>query len=143
VRQLKSTLVFKSQLKVCSVWQLKSTSVASKVYSDGTTTSQALRLDAKLLLGTSPTWGLHSNYYSRITLAYFACSQALGLRINKYSTWLVQLTWHTISGATCCKSTRMMAFANSEDPWIDYLITSRLGGCYATPIIQFFQEQKI
>jgi hypothetical protein len=33
----------------------------------------------------------------------------------------------------------MMAFANTEDPWIDYLIISRLGGCYATPIIQFFQ----
>jgi hypothetical protein len=34
----------------------------------------------------------------------------------------------------------MMAFANTEDPWIDYLIISRLGGCYATPIIQFFQD---
>jgi hypothetical protein len=34
----------------------------------------------------------------------------------------------------------MMAFANSEDPWIDYLIISRLEGCYATPIIQFFQD---
>jgi hypothetical protein len=34
----------------------------------------------------------------------------------------------------------MMAFANIEDPWIDYLIISRLGGCYATPIIQFFQD---
>jgi hypothetical protein len=33
----------------------------------------------------------------------------------------------------------MMAFANIEDPWIDYLIISRLG-CYATPIIQFFQD---
>jgi hypothetical protein len=33
-----------------------------------------------------------------------------------------------------------MAFANTEDPWIDYLIISRLGGCYATPIIQFFQD---
>jgi hypothetical protein len=34
----------------------------------------------------------------------------------------------------------MMAFANTEDPWIDYLIISRLGGYYATPIIQIFQE---
>jgi hypothetical protein len=34
----------------------------------------------------------------------------------------------------------MMAFVNTEDPWIDYLIISRLGGCYATPIIQFFQD---
>jgi hypothetical protein len=33
-----------------------------------------------------------------------------------------------------------MAFANIEDPWIDYLIISRLGGYYATPIVQFFQE---
>jgi hypothetical protein len=36
----------------------------------------------------------------------------------------------------------MMAFANSEDPWIDYLIISRLGGCYATPIIQNFQDRR-
>jgi hypothetical protein len=34
----------------------------------------------------------------------------------------------------------MMAFADTEDHWIDYLIISRLGGCYATPIIQFFQD---
>jgi hypothetical protein len=34
----------------------------------------------------------------------------------------------------------MMAFANTEDPWIDYLIISRLGGSYATPIIQLFQD---
>jgi hypothetical protein len=34
----------------------------------------------------------------------------------------------------------MMAFANIEDPWIDYLIISRLGGCYTTPIIQSFQD---
>jgi hypothetical protein len=33
-----------------------------------------------------------------------------------------------------------MAFANTKDPWIDYLIISRLGGCYATPIIQIFQD---
>jgi hypothetical protein len=32
----------------------------------------------------------------------------------------------------------MMAFANIEDPWIDYLIIARLGGYYATPIIQNF-----
>jgi hypothetical protein len=36
----------------------------------------------------------------------------------------------------------MMAFANTEDPWTDYLIISRLGGCYATPIIQFFQDRR-
>jgi hypothetical protein len=30
--------------------------------------------------------------------------------------------------------------ASAKDPWIDYLIISRLGGCYATPIIQFFQD---
>jgi hypothetical protein len=34
----------------------------------------------------------------------------------------------------------MMAFANTEDPWIDYLIISRLGGYCATPIVQFFQD---
>jgi hypothetical protein len=34
----------------------------------------------------------------------------------------------------------MMAFMNFEDPWIDYPIISRLGGCYAAPIIQFFQD---
>jgi hypothetical protein len=33
-----------------------------------------------------------------------------------------------------------MAFANTEDPWIDYLIISSLGGYYATPIVQFFQD---
>jgi hypothetical protein len=36
----------------------------------------------------------------------------------------------------------MMAFANTEDPWTDYLIISRLRGCYATPIIQFFQDRR-
>jgi hypothetical protein len=36
----------------------------------------------------------------------------------------------------------MMAFANTEDPWIDYLIISRLGGYYATPIIQIFQDRR-
>jgi hypothetical protein len=35
-----------------------------------------------------------------------------------------------------------MVFTNTEDPWIDYLIISRLGGCYATPIIQFFQDRR-
>jgi hypothetical protein len=34
----------------------------------------------------------------------------------------------------------MMAFTNTGDPWIDYLIISRLGGFYATPIIQIFQD---
>jgi hypothetical protein len=33
-----------------------------------------------------------------------------------------------------------MAFANNQDTWIDYLIISRLWGCYATPIIQIFQD---
>jgi hypothetical protein len=36
----------------------------------------------------------------------------------------------------------MVAFANTEDPWIDYLIISRLGGYYATPNIQFFQDRR-
>jgi hypothetical protein len=36
----------------------------------------------------------------------------------------------------------MMAFTNTEDPWIDYLIISRLGGYYATPIVQFFQDRR-
>jgi hypothetical protein len=36
----------------------------------------------------------------------------------------------------------MMDVANTEDPWIDYLIISRLGGCYTTPIIQFFQDRR-
>jgi hypothetical protein len=35
----------------------------------------------------------------------------------------------------------MMAFANTADPWIDYLIISRLGGYYATPIVHFFQDK--
>jgi hypothetical protein len=34
----------------------------------------------------------------------------------------------------------MMAFAKTEDPWIGYLIISRLGGYYATPIVQLFQD---
>jgi hypothetical protein len=34
----------------------------------------------------------------------------------------------------------MMAFANTEDPWIDYLVISRLGGYYAIPIVQLFQD---
>jgi hypothetical protein len=34
----------------------------------------------------------------------------------------------------------MMAFANTEDHCIDFLNIPRLGGCYATPIIQFFQD---
>jgi hypothetical protein len=100
-------------------------------------TFQATRLDAKLLLEISPARGLNLNYYSRITLEGFARSQARGLRTNNYWTWLV---WLFISGATHCKSTRMMAFVNTEDPWIDYLIISRLRGCYATPIIQIFQD---
>jgi hypothetical protein len=34
----------------------------------------------------------------------------------------------------------MMAFVDTEDPWIDYLIIASLEGYYATPIIQFFQD---
>jgi hypothetical protein len=33
-----------------------------------------------------------------------------------------------------------MAFTNTKDPWIDYLIISRLGCCYVVPIIQIFQD---
>jgi hypothetical protein len=33
-----------------------------------------------------------------------------------------------------------MAFTNTEDPWIYYIIISSLGGCYAVPIIQIFQD---
>jgi hypothetical protein len=62
----------------------------------------------------------------------FSMLRARGLRTNNYSTWLIRLSF---SGATHCKGTRMMAFANTEDPWIDYLIISRLGGYYATSII--------
>jgi hypothetical protein len=100
-------------------------------------TFQAKQLDVKLLLGISPARGLHSNYYLRITSAGFTRSQARGLRTNNYSMWFIQLSYLE---ATHCKSTRMMAFANSEDPWIDYLIISRLEGCYATPDIEFFQD---
>jgi hypothetical protein len=103
---LKSTSVFNSHIKVRSTRQpkvdfgfqvasqsphcrhLKSTSVASKVRYDGTPTSQAPRLDAKLLFRISLAWGLHSNYYSTITSSGFARSQARGLRTNDYSTWL-------------------------------------------------------
>jgi hypothetical protein len=72
---------------------LKSTSVASKVRSDGTTTSQAPRLNTKLLLEISPARELHSNYYSRITSAGLTRSQARGLRTNNYSTWLIRLSY--------------------------------------------------
>jgi hypothetical protein len=36
--------------------------------------------------------------------------------------------------------TRIGPSVNTEDPWIDYLIISRLAGCYATPIIHIFQD---
>jgi hypothetical protein len=36
----------------------------------------------------------------------------------------------------------MMAFVDTEDPWIDYLIISRLGGGYATPIIEFLKHRR-
>jgi hypothetical protein len=45
---------------------LKSTLVAPKVRSDGTTTSQASRLDAKLLLGISPARGLLEDNFSML-----------------------------------------------------------------------------
>jgi hypothetical protein len=32
---------------------------------------------------------------------------------------------------------------DTEDPWIDYLIISRLEGCYATPIIKFFKTEDL
>jgi hypothetical protein len=34
----------------------------------------------------------------------------------------------------------MMTFTNTEGPCIDYLIISRHGGYYATPIVQFFED---
>jgi hypothetical protein len=46
----------------------------------------------------------------------------------------------TSSGAERYKSTQMMTSANTEDPWIVSSIVPRLGGCYATPIIQVFQD---
>jgi hypothetical protein len=36
----------------------------------------------------------------------------------------------------------MMAIANTEDPWIDYLIISRLGGYYDNPSFKFFQDRR-
>jgi hypothetical protein len=56
-------------------------------------TSQAPRLDANILLGISPARELHSTYYSKITSACFARSQARGLRTNNYSTWLIRLSY--------------------------------------------------
>jgi hypothetical protein len=35
----------------------------------------------------------------------------------------------------------MMVFTNTEDPWIDYLINSRLGGYYANPSFNFFKTR--
>jgi hypothetical protein len=37
--------------------------------------------------------GLHLTYYSRITSACFARSQARGLLTNHYSTWLIRLSY--------------------------------------------------
>jgi hypothetical protein len=52
-------------------------------------------------------------------------------------------TVRMISRVGRCKSSQMMAFTNSGDPWIDYLITSRLGGCYALhPSFNFFKIEK-
>jgi hypothetical protein len=102
------------------------------------TTSYTPRLHTKLLLGISPARGLHSNYYSRITSAGFAHSQARGLHTN-YSMWLIQLSY--LEGYTL-QEYSVMAFVNTEDPWIDYLIISRLGGYYATPIIKIFEDRR-
>jgi hypothetical protein len=35
----------------------------------------------------------------------------------------------------------MMAFVDTEDPWIDYIFISRLGGCYAIPSFKFFKTE--
>jgi hypothetical protein len=35
----------------------------------------------------------------------------------------------------------MMAFANTKDPWIDYLIISRLGGSMLHPSFIFFKTR--
>jgi hypothetical protein len=74
-----------------------------------------------------------------IILVDFPRSQVWGLYNNNYLTWLIRLSY---LGGWRCNSTRMMAFLNTKDPWIDYLIISRLGGCYATPIIQFFYGRR-
>jgi hypothetical protein len=47
----------------------------------------------KLLLGISPAQELHLTYYSRITSARFARSQARGLLTNNYSMWLIWLSY--------------------------------------------------
>jgi hypothetical protein len=44
------------------------------------------------------------------------------------------------SGAERYKSTQMMTSANTEDSWTDSSIVPRLGGYYATPIVQIFQD---
>jgi hypothetical protein len=36
----------------------------------------------------------------------------------------------------------MMAFASTEDPWIDYLIISRLGVAMLHPSFKFFQDRR-
>jgi hypothetical protein len=91
---------------------------------DGTTTSQVQYYysnTAQVVSTTIKIDGSMSNYYSKTTSVCSASSPAQGLNYNHYLTWLVQLTWHIISGAEHCKSTWMMAFANSEDPWINYI----------------------
>jgi hypothetical protein len=37
----------------------------------------------------------------------------------------------------------MMAFVNTEDPWIDYLIISRLGGAMLHPSFKFFKTEDL
>jgi hypothetical protein len=54
-----------------------------------------------MLHGSTPNYyseslqlgGLHSNYYSRITSASFARSQARRIRTNNYSMWLIRLSY--------------------------------------------------
>jgi hypothetical protein len=96
LRAAQSRLRFSSHISKSAPHGTKSTSVFkshSKVRFDSTTTSQAPRLDAKLLLGISLARGLLSKYYLRITLACFARYQARGLRTNNYLTWLIRLSY--------------------------------------------------
>jgi hypothetical protein len=91
----------------------------------------------ELLLGISPTRGLHSKYYSRITSACLARSQARGLHTNNYSTWLIRLSY--LVGYT------LQVYSNDgfREHWgpLDWLPNHfKAKGYYATPIIQFFQD---
>jgi hypothetical protein len=37
----------------------------------------------------------------------------------------------------------MMAFADTEDPWIDYLIISKLGAAMLHPSFKFFKTEDL